>query len=224
MSQDLRTKSIVLRRTNYGESDRIITFLTPAGRFSALARGVRKEKSRLAGGIELFCLSDIVLHQGRGDLAVLTSAKMLKFYQNLLSDLARLQLASDILKRIARATEYVDSPDFFTLADQAFSGLNQGLDLSLVESWFLLNLARISGSPPNLSSSTSGQPLLPTATYVWDSTDLALRAHPAGPISAAHIKLLRLMVVSPLSVVSRVSGLNALLSEVLYVARSVAQI
>ena len=75
-SQDLKTQAIVLRRTNYGEADRILNILTPQGKMAVMARGVRKEKSRLAGGIEMFCLSDIVVHQGRSEFAILTSAKM----------------------------------------------------------------------------------------------------------------------------------------------------
>lgn len=54
MPSDLRTQAIILRRTNYGESDRILGLITPHGKLSVLARGARKEKSRLAGGIELF--------------------------------------------------------------------------------------------------------------------------------------------------------------------------
>ena len=61
MPSDLRTHAIVLRRTNYGESDRILSLLTPEGKIAVLARGVRKEKSRLAGGIELFSTDDVPL-------------------------------------------------------------------------------------------------------------------------------------------------------------------
>lgn len=68
MPSDLRTRAIVLRRTNYGESDRILNLLTPEGKVAVLAKGVRKEKSRLAGGIELFSISDVVIHQGRSNL------------------------------------------------------------------------------------------------------------------------------------------------------------
>ena len=56
-----RTQAVVLRRTNYGEADRILQLLTPDGRRSVMARGVRKEKSKLAGGIELFAVSDVVI-------------------------------------------------------------------------------------------------------------------------------------------------------------------
>ena len=50
-SRDKRTQAIVLRRTNYGEADRILQLLTPEGKKSVMAKGVRKEKSKLAGGI-----------------------------------------------------------------------------------------------------------------------------------------------------------------------------
>ena len=102
MPRDIRTQAIVLRRTNYGESDRILNFITPAGKFAVLARSVRKEKSRLAGGVELFTVSDVTIHEGRGKLATLTGAKMLRFYGRILVDLATLELASGFLKRIER--------------------------------------------------------------------------------------------------------------------------
>ena len=74
MPYDIRTKAIVLRRTNYGEADRILNLLTEKGLISAIAHGVRKEKSKLAGGIELFCVSDITAHEGRNNsLHTLTS-------------------------------------------------------------------------------------------------------------------------------------------------------
>ena len=54
MSNDIRTKALVLRRTNFGEADRIINFLTEQGIISAIAKGVRKEKSKLAGSTTNF--------------------------------------------------------------------------------------------------------------------------------------------------------------------------
>ena len=72
----IRTRAIVLRRTNFGEADRILQLLTPEGRRSVMAKGVRREKSKLAGGIELFAITDVVLGEGRGDLGILTSAQL----------------------------------------------------------------------------------------------------------------------------------------------------
>ena len=65
----LTTQGIVLRRTDFGEADRILTVLTPAnGKLSLMARGARRSKSKLAGGIELFSTSDLVYIQGKSDL------------------------------------------------------------------------------------------------------------------------------------------------------------
>ena len=53
MAESERLRAIVLRRTNYGEADRILQLLTPKGKRSVMAKGVRRERSKLAGGIEL---------------------------------------------------------------------------------------------------------------------------------------------------------------------------
>ena len=45
MGQSERLKAIVLRRTNYAEADRVLQLLTPKGRRSVIAKGVRRERS-----------------------------------------------------------------------------------------------------------------------------------------------------------------------------------
>ncbi|MBQ8992400.1 DNA repair protein RecO [Candidatus Saccharibacteria bacterium] len=215
LEPDLKTEAFVLRRTNYGETDRILNLLTPEGKISCLAKGVRKEKSKLAGGIELFTLSAVVLHRSqKSDLALLTSAKMQTFYQNLLLDLGRLNLASKILKELARVTDQIDSPEFFSLLKQSLEGLNDGLDLRLVETWFNFNLARIRGEQINILCDTDGDQLQEDLHYVWDSTEMALRKLPEGNIGASEIKIVRLMLVSPLVLVARVKGLEAYLDAI----------
>jgi len=222
-SDFLRTKSYVLRRTNFGESDRILNLITPEGKISVLAKGVRKEKSKLAGGIELFCLSDIVVHEGKGDLKILTSAKLLKFYQNLLTSLQKMELASLILKRISVVSEHKNSPDFFKIVDQTLAALNNNVDLGLVETWFWLNLVKASGGEVNLYRDTSGEKLSPEKTYLWDSTEEALKEHPSGNITANEIKLLRLALSADLNILTRVKNIEPSLPAILYIAKSVSQ-
>ena len=90
MRNDIKTLAYVLRRTNYGEADRIINLITPEGKMSAIARGVRKEKSKLAGGIEMFSLIELNINRGKSELGVVTSARMLKYYDKLLMDFRRM--------------------------------------------------------------------------------------------------------------------------------------
>src|SRR3954471_22046155 len=104
-----RTPAIILRRTDYGEADRIITFLTPDyGKVKGIAKGVRKSKSKLAGGIELFSVSDISFIKGRREIDTIVSTRLIKHYGNIVKNLDRTNLAYDLIKRLNKATE--DAP------------------------------------------------------------------------------------------------------------------
>lgn len=222
---DLRTQAIILHRTKYGETDRILNLLTPEGRKSCIARGVRKEKSKLAGGIEMFTVSDIVIHESeKSDMGILTSAKMVKSYMNIVSDLERFELGSKIIKLTNKISENVDSPELFSLVNQCFWALDKNISRELVESFFLLNLTRISGEDVNLHRDTNGDKLDAETIYTWDSYENALKKEPNGHISANHIKVMRLMLTSPLKTVIQVKEIGNLLPEILFIAKSVAKL
>ena len=215
MPRDLREKAIVLRRTKYGESDRILSLLTPSGKVDVIAKGVRKEKSKLAGGIELFSVSEITIHQGRpGQLGILTSSRMLKFYNNILSDLARLELASNAIRKVNRLADDIKDPELFSILEQAFAGLHDGLNPELVKAWLHFNLSNISGESINLFRDSAGLKLQPDQTYCWDSLENALRPQPDGPITANHIKFMRLLSTNPLAIAARVKSVEQLLEVI----------
>lgn len=214
MPSDLRTQAIVLRRTNYGESDRILNLLTPEGKIAVLARGVRKAKSRLAGGIELFSLADVVVHQGRSSLGTLTSAKMLKFYGGILSDVARLELAGSILKQLDRVTEQVSAPEYFSLLQQSLQALDGGQNIDVISCWFTLNLRRIGGEEFNLIYDIFGEKLSPELHYYWDTSENALHPDVTGRISVSEIKLMRFLLSNPLAWATRIQNLQEVLPAV----------
>lgn len=222
-AKDFRTKAYVLRRTNYGEADRILNLITPLGKISAIAKSVRKEKSKLAGGVEMFCLIDVNIHQGKNDFGLITSAKMLNSYFNLLIDSPRLELASLILKKVSLAAENSNSPDFFEIVNQTIPALNSQVNLELVEAWFWFNLTRACGEEVNLYRDTTGAKLDQYTQYVWDVQEAALRARPGGNIGANEIKIMRLMLTSPLSVLTRIKNISAMLPSVLYIAKAVSK-
>lgn len=222
MPSDLRTKAIVLRRTNYGESDRILNFLTPEGKISALARGVRKEKSRLAGGIELFSVADVVVHQGRSSLGTLTSAKMLKFYRNILSDTRYLDLAATFLKKLERAAEQISTPEHFSLLEQTLWGLDSGQNLDLISTWFQLNLLRIGGEEINLIYDINGQKLQEAERYIWDTSEKALKLYSSGDISSREIKFVRFLLTNSLQRTAMITDVSTLIPPVLKIAKSLS--
>jgi DNA repair protein RecO (recombination protein O) len=70
-----KTEAIVLRSIRYGEADRILhLYSQDRGRLSAIAKGVRRVKSRLGGRIEPFARVNLILREGRGDLCTVTGA------------------------------------------------------------------------------------------------------------------------------------------------------
>ena len=72
----LKTEAIVLRSIRYGEADRILHLYTPdRGRVGAIAKGVRRARSRFGGRLEPFFRLDLVLYEGRSDLLTVTSAE-----------------------------------------------------------------------------------------------------------------------------------------------------
>ena len=218
-TRDYRTLGVVLRRTKFGEADRILNIITPEGKISAIAKGARKEKSRLAGGIEMFSLVDLNIHQGKGDLGVVTGAKMVKYYKNILKDFDRMGLAAISLKRVNAAAEYTDNPDFFVIIQQMLEGLDSGVGLELAEAWFWLNLARARGEEVNLYRDASGEKLDAEKQYDWGVQDGAFISRDCGEYGVNEIKLMRLMPNATLDVVRRVRVDQDLVERILRLAR-----
>jgi DNA repair protein RecO (recombination protein O) len=83
------TEAIPLKRMDFGEADRIITLFTPGlGKVRAIARGVRRSTSRMAGHLELFTHSDLMLARGR-ELDVVTQASTVESFRGVREDLVK---------------------------------------------------------------------------------------------------------------------------------------
>ncbi len=210
------TQAIVLSRTNYGEADRIITLLTPDhGKLRLMARGVRKVKSKLAGGIELFSVSDITYIQGRGEIGTLVSARLGKYYSTIVKDIDRVQLGYELIKMLNKATEDHPEPEYFGLLEHGFQALDEaGIELGLIRLWFESRLLYLAGHSPNLQTDTEGQALLADAAYNFDFDSMAFTPSPEGNFSTAHIKTLRLLFSHNLpQAINRVQNIGSLLTD-----------
>lgn len=204
-----QTQAIVLRRTNYGEADRILQLLTPEGRRSVMARGVRKEKSKLAGGIELFALSDVVLGEGKGEIGILTSARLVHFYRHIIEDYDRLQFGYLAIKLVTRASETVDESEWFELLLEILKALDVStIPLELTQTWFYLHYAALLGHELNLNSDIDGERLVADKNYRYDVGEKGLVEYTGGELTAEHIKLLRLIATKPLKVLVQIGGVD----------------
>jgi len=81
-----KTEAVVLRSIRYGEADRVLhLYSATRGRVGAIAKGSRRPRSRFGGRLEPFFRLDLVLHEGRGELATVTSASTVAAHPGLRS-------------------------------------------------------------------------------------------------------------------------------------------
>lgn len=223
-SNEIRTLGYVLRRTNYGEADRILNIIAPVGKITAIAKGVRKTRSKLAGGIEMFSLVDFNIHVGRGEFGTVTGARMVRYYGEIMKDFGRLELAGMILKKISRAAEGAEGAEYFELADQSLSEINAGTNLELVEGWFLLNLMKVVGEEMNLYRDADGEKLKAEERYNWDGGQMAFVVTANGEFGVDEIKMLRLMATAKLSTVKRVKIEQETVKQILRLIRIASRV
>lgn len=219
----IRTKAIVLRRTNYGEADRILQLLTPDyGKISVMAKGVRREKSKLAGAVELFAISDVSLVPGKGEIWTLTGAKMDTFFAHIMTDYERMQFAYEVIKQVSRSAEQVSDPAYFSLLQTALSSLNEAsIPLDITISWFWLQLAIFEGQGLNLATDVNGMKLVEDKNYSFDPDAMAFIFNENGEFTTEHIKLLRLLSAQRPAFVANVKGITSLLPRVRWLVERV---
>ena len=184
--KQIKTTGIILSRTDYGEADRILTVLTPDhGKLRLKARGVRKVKSKLAGGIELFSTSHITFIEGKGDsgLGTLISTRLIKHYGHIIDDIDRVQLGYELIKLLNRATEDHPEEEYYQLLDRAFAALDDPtINTDLIRAWFQAQLLRQAGHAPNLKTDTNDRPLNAETVYNFDLEAMTLTPHGQGKI------------------------------------------
>src|SRR5919201_3073047 len=109
MTGSFKTEAVVLRSIRYGEADRILhLYSARRGRLGAIAKGARRPRSRFGGRLEPFFRLDLVLYEGRGELATVTSAATVEGYPRLrehAGSLAAAARACDAVLRLLDETQ-----------------------------------------------------------------------------------------------------------------------
>lgn len=194
-----QTKGIVIGRTNFGEADRVIRFFTPGnGKLSAVAKGVRKIKSRSGGHLELLGEVDLMLASGR-NLDVVTSARLLWYPHRVASSYEGLGLAFALTSAVDHLTQIGHPhPEIYKLLLEALHEIDEGTSGALLELWFKLRLLNLLGYHPELGRCIVCGAHQPDANYLFSiekggivcSADADATARPIG---TSAIKLWRLL-------------------------------
>lgn len=147
-----KSKGIVLRSIRYGEADRILDLYTvDAGLVSAIAKGIRRTKSRFGARLEPLSCVDFVAYQGR-TLDTVTQAETLRSFHGIREDLARFETAAGMVGSV-RALSGGDEADrrVFNLLYHALDtleGCDSGFDA--IEAALGLKLSILAGYAPQL--------------------------------------------------------------------------
>jgi DNA repair protein RecO (recombination protein O) len=146
-----RTEAIVLKRSDFGEADRLLTLYTPElGKIRVIAKGARKPTSRKSGHVELFTHAQFLIARGR-NLDIVTQAETIHAFRSLREDLLRASYAYYVAELLDRFVEDgVENRPLFDLLLAVLDWLGASSDLALTARFYELRLLTLSGYQPQL--------------------------------------------------------------------------
>jgi DNA repair protein RecO (recombination protein O) len=191
---------------DFGEADRILTLFTPrVGKLRVLAKGVRRSTSRMAGHLELFAHSQLMLARGR-DLDVVTQAATIDPVREVRDDLVKSSYAFHLVELVDAFLQDRDPhPDVFALLMDALRVLAKGdISLDLVARHFEVRLLAAVGFGPELTTCLGCRAEIQAEANWYSVTNggvLCSRcgSHEAsaGPIDVRVLKMLRHLQRTP---------------------------
>jgi DNA repair protein RecO (recombination protein O) len=146
-----RCNGIVLRTYPLGEADRIVSFMTDTnGKVRAVAKGVRKTKSRIGARLEPGAQVSLLIYAGRGELDIVSQADTIEFHRHIRDDLDRLTHAASMLEAVdLLAQEGQADPKLYTMLARGLSALDDA-DSPLMVAAFFWRVLGHEGYEPSL--------------------------------------------------------------------------
>lgn len=149
-----KDEAIVLKTMKLGEADRIVTLFTREhGKVRAVAKGVRKTKSRFGGRLEPLTRVELMIYRGR-DLDTITAAQIITSFDDIRTTYSTLTAAAALVEAVEKITP--DRERAFSTYALLLGGLQAiaaGKGDSVVPA-FLIKLLSLSGYHPQLSLCT----------------------------------------------------------------------
>jgi len=152
-----RTQGIIIKKQDRGQADQLFTIYTKDfGKLEILGKAIRKIKSKLRAGAELFYFSEIEFIQGKA-YKTLTDAILIDKFENIRKDLERLGVCyqiSEVLDNLVKGQERDEK--IWQLLNEVFNKLNNRqlsiINCQLSYYYFLWNLFSLLGFKPELST------------------------------------------------------------------------
>jgi len=231
-SRTLKTEAIVLRSIRFSEADCVLHLYTlERGRVGGIAKGVRKTRSRFGARLEPMSHVELVLHEGRGELATVRGAELVRSHDRSRTDAYRLAVGHIGLEAMLRlfVEQEAQPPAFHALTH--FLDLLDGIEADLPAQpaleplvlAFQLKLLWLSGYLPHLSGCAAcGEAGKPLVGFSARAGGAVCRECDAGalPVSEAGFLGIRALLERPMAE-AREAGLGAeALRQALHVIES----
>ena len=162
-----RVEAIVLRHSDWGEADRILVLFTrELGKVRAIAKGVRRMRSRKAGHLQPFSRVALLLARGR-DLWIITQADMQEAYQPLRENLLRTAYAAYAIELLDRFTyEEGRNTGIYRLLADTLQRISEEADAFMAVRYYEIRLLDLLGFRPNLFTCVEcDRPIEPVDQY-----------------------------------------------------------
>jgi DNA repair protein RecO (recombination protein O) len=191
-----RCNGIVLRTYPLGEADRIISFVTDThGKVRAVAKGVRKTKSRIGARLEPGTQVSLLMYQSRGDLDIVSQAETINPHRKIREDLDRLTHAASLLEAVDLLSQEGQSDSqLYKMLAGALNALDQQ-DSALIVAAFYLRVLAYEGFEPSLDSCVRCGAVEDLAGFDAAGGGVLCRRDAAGSrVSQDGLRLLRMIV------------------------------
>ncbi len=209
--RNYQTEAIIIKKTKLGEADRILALYTPhLGKIQAVAKGVRRPRSKLSGHLELLTHSLVSLARGR-NLDTVTGSQTINSFLPLKSDLWLTSCALYVTELVNQFTaDHVENYPLFRVLLETMKELCRADDRELTLRYFELHLLNEVGYRPQLQQCVACQtPLAPTTNSFCPGAGgmLCPNCSPSQPfsypLSVNAQKVLRLLQNSDYDTASR---------------------
>jgi DNA repair protein RecO (recombination protein O) len=215
------TPAIVLRQRKLGDADKILTLYTAnLGKIDAVAKGVRKTRSRMAGHVEPLGHATFQLAKGR-TLEIVTQVETIESFQSLRDDLERMSRALYACELLDKFTE-THEPNFalYRLLLDTLRRIAKRDEIEVAVRFYEMALLDAMGYRPELEECITCRTRLAAVTNYWTAAgggvvcaSCRTEENAVRPISANAVKVLRLLLHGRFSDVARVTVSGELNAE-----------
>ena len=210
----------MLRKLDYGEADRIFTLLTrDHGKVGAIAKGVRRQSSKLGPSLELYSHIDVLLAKGRGELDVVAQVARIPGYriEGDVERMAHAALIAELAERVCEDRHPLDG--VYELTVSSLDELSRESDPRRASAYFLMTALDLLGYAPQLVNCASCERPLPARPAPFSAEAggfLCERCELPSmePVPLAAIKVLRLMASGDIDMYRRLKLDAALLNSI----------